>query len=46
MGGPLLKVEERRAYAGTLTRESYGSAKNKVERLNGDMTHAAAGFDA
>jgi hypothetical protein len=46
MGGPLLRVEERRAYAGTTTRESYGSAKNKVERLNGEMTRAAAGFHA
>ena len=46
MGGPLLLEEKRRSYAGTTTRESFGSAKNKVERLNGEMTRAASGFHA
>eukprot|EP00966_Prymnesium_polylepis_P170665 3945233-Prymnesium_polylepis.1 len=44
MGGPFLKKEDRRAQAGTCTREAGGSALNKVERLNGEMTQAATNF--
>ena len=46
MGGPSLDNEQRRAQAGTNTREAAGTPKNKVERLNGEMTAAAANFHA
>lgn len=46
MGGPFLENDQRRAQVGTSTREAGGSPMNKVERLNGEMTRAAAGFHA
>ena len=46
LGGPKLEKEKRRAQVGSMTREAGGSAKNKVERLNGEETSASAGFHA
>ena len=46
MGGPMLIEEERRTQVGSITRHAGGSSQNKVERLNGEMTLAAAGFHA
>ena len=46
MGGPFLDKEQRRAQVGTDTREAGGTPKNKVERLNGEMTAAATNFHA
>ena len=46
MGGPLLIKEQRRAQVGASTRESNGTPKNKVERLNGEMTRASTNFHA
>ena len=46
MGGPMLDQNQRRAQVGASTRHAGGSALNKVERLNGEMTRAAAVFHA
>ena len=46
MGGPTLDTKQRRAIVGTTTRQAGGSALNKVERLNGEMTRATSNFHA
>jgi len=44
LGGPHLKPEYRRKQASTSTRESNGSAKNVVERVQGSIQEATAGM--